>query len=368
MAAPKELMRYHPERYGEAFAELIEAVVMQWRAHSQEDKDKYRGLLGSTIFEGEVEALIEEEPGECPLGMTPKDWSAYKNQMFDAYTGYCNGGRSIVHLQPELLEMFRHTDVSQIKVADLRAPLPSFYLHFGGGIEDLVVGQDNVIDGAYVQFFEQDLFVYVSTRSRSVDLVEEAARSELRALNSDRHLQMQLIAHDEEAGGTIAKAIAYNSDPTAMEAPDRAQLSDWEPHMQTVANIVVNALCFMTSEHNDLNERFTDNTPKSFVMKLKGADSPKHKQRLLSKALAHGFRRVKFLGDTYRRAPGHGGDTAIAVQPHWRRGHWRNQPFGEARLERKLIWIKPTLVNRELGAPAGGRIYDVGATEPPAAS
>jgi len=32
---------------------------------------------------------------------------------------------------------------------------------------------------------------------------------------------------------------------------------------------------------------------------------------------------------------------------HWRRGHWRHQPFGPERRERKDIWIEPCLVGHE---------------------
>lgn len=32
-------------------------------------------------------------------------------------------------------------------------------------------------------------------------------------------------------------------------------------------------------------------------------------------------------------------------RPHWRRGHFRRQPFGQARIERKLVFIRPVLVN-----------------------
>jgi hypothetical protein len=41
-------------------------------------------------------------------------------------------------------------------------------------------------------------------------------------------------------------------------------------------------------------------------------------------------------------------------RPHWRRGHFRRQFFGHARSYRKLIFIKPLLVNahRFEGDPA----------------
>jgi hypothetical protein len=33
------------------------------------------------------------------------------------------------------------------------------------------------------------------------------------------------------------------------------------------------------------------------------------------------------------------------VTPHWRKGHWRWQPFGPGRSERRRIAIAPVLVN-----------------------
>jgi hypothetical protein len=34
---------------------------------------------------------------------------------------------------------------------------------------------------------------------------------------------------------------------------------------------------------------------------------------------------------------------------HWRRGHWRQQACGEGRDSRKLIWIRPVLVEADRG-------------------
>jgi hypothetical protein len=34
----------------------------------------------------------------------------------------------------------------------------------------------------------------------------------------------------------------------------------------------------------------------------------------------------------------------VSPRMHWRRGHWRAQPYGERHLLRKLIWIEPTVV------------------------
>jgi hypothetical protein len=43
-------------------------------------------------------------------------------------------------------------------------------------------------------------------------------------------------------------------------------------------------------------------------------------------------------------AAGAGGS---AVAPHWRRGHFRMQPYGQGKLERKIIFVAPVLIHAE---------------------
>jgi hypothetical protein len=54
---------------------------------------------------------------------------------------------------------------------------------------------------------------------------------------------------------------------------------------------------------------------------------------------------------TDQNGAGEGGWT---VSPHWRRGHWRSQPFGPGRRERRRVAIPSVLVNAHLfaGSPA----------------
>jgi hypothetical protein len=57
------------------------------------------------------------------------------------------------------------------------------------------------------------------------------------------------------------------------------------------------------------------------------------------------------LGEVRTEMNGSGGWT---VSPHWRRGHWRSQPFGPGRQERRRVAIPSVLVNAHLfaGSPA----------------
>lgn len=41
------------------------------------------------------------------------------------------------------------------------------------------------------------------------------------------------------------------------------------------------------------------------------------------------------------------GGSHSSPRPHWRRGHWRSQPIGTGRKERRVVWIKPTMVKAE---------------------
>lgn len=52
------------------------------------------------------------------------------------------------------------------------------------------------------------------------------------------------------------------------------------------------------------------------------------------------------------------------VPPHWRRGHFRMQPFGAGNQQRKLVFVAPTLVHAEQlqGDVPAPRRYRVGAT------
>lgn len=59
-----------------------------------------------------------------------------------------------------------------------------------------------------------------------------------------------------------------------------------------------------------------------------------------------------WIGKTFKRINEKAANRDIAepggrknVRPHWRRGHWRSQPVGPGRAERKVMWIKPVYVN-----------------------
>jgi hypothetical protein len=58
------------------------------------------------------------------------------------------------------------------------------------------------------------------------------------------------------------------------------------------------------------------------------------------------------------------GAAGSGVAPHWRRGHFRMQPFGIGNQQRKLIFVAPVLVHAEQlqGDVPAPKLYKTGAT------
>jgi hypothetical protein len=54
----------------------------------------------------------------------------------------------------------------------------------------------------------------------------------------------------------------------------------------------------------------------------------------------------RWIGREFKRSSNPTGSNSHASpSTHWRRGHWRQQPCGEKMQQRKLVWIRPTLIN-----------------------
>jgi hypothetical protein len=125
-------------------------------------------------------------------------------------------------------------------------------------------------------------------------------------------------------------------------------------------NLVINCMLYLSQpkENFDIEEKYPSNLPHNFDKKLKFAKTAKEQKKLDVKIDKLGFTKIKYVGQSFRR------NNQIlfsdpSVQSHWRRGHWRNQKYGEKLSLRKTIWIMPIIVNQEKGQPKKGHIYDI---------
>lgn len=355
---PTPLIHYHPIRYEHHLRGLINYVVSRYNSAPKEDHDKYQGFLFGIIFKDVLEKLLKESRQQIPAWQIIEDWLDYKEELFQANADHFSGGENIFHIQSDLLEMFRHTDVSEVQVETLKTPYKDIYLYFGD-TQDFKLDNYIYIDGAYLSHSENldAYFIYLTTRNVSYPNIAEE-ESEIGFILAEPHIYY-LMHGDHGSGKTVGANLKESVDEGCYEGGLCANFPLWEPHMKSITNIIINALCFMASDHNDNVLRFPDSTPKGFVQKYTQANSEKNKSKTLSKAESHGFRRINFLGDTYRGLTSVHAREHEGVAPHWRRGHWRNQAHGSGRSLHKLLWIKPTIVNRTKGDPLVKHIYEV---------
>jgi hypothetical protein len=305
-------------------------------------------------------------PGELP------ESTAHLIAMFQ------ESGRNIFHIEPELVRLFLKTSVDEVISEDLKFPYDTFYLHFGEEAEIYAPVENEdpepihiPIEGAYISF-SADWRVEFDAGELSINLVPGFV-----AGCSEENLtyEMNLTLHGNELGFirdnaryAIAKRFLMKFENPWVE-PNAFMLrntgltsSDIEKHRKEwriperdiqwkepaykALTLIINALTFITSEHSDVVEERPSSAPKKLLAKSKSA-KPKEARRASNKLDSLGFTRVKILGRSFKGNVGvKRNGTGESQQSHWRRGHWRRQPFGPKKDSRtKLVWIKPTVVN-----------------------
>jgi len=121
-----------------------------------------------------------------------------------------------------------------------------------------------------------------------------------------------------------------------------------------IACVAVNAMLLLTQYGHQRLGRDSESYAARLERHLKLAQKrrgdttrPARELRLLP--VVYGFAQTVTLCDRQGALPA-GDGTGVGswtVAPHWRRGHFRMQPVGPGRTERRLTFIRPVLVHRE---------------------
>lgn len=304
---------------------------------------------------------------------------------------FLRGGKNIFHLEKELLGLFEKTDVSNLVLKDINLPYDSCYIYFAEARLETpdydyenqqylhhkngdAAGQGIPVEGAYVNWFHS-----IAGLTLEIELVT--------SLNDGNGiLSYAMSFHDTETGSLIRQlesTIHNNPFQDINELADRRWLrrvdndklqykklkEDWTPDAKNIAwetvakkalSLIFNALIYLSSNDSDTEDSYPDYCPQKLVRKTK-SDNKKEADRAISKLDNMGYRTVKFLGRRLKRSFTHQ-ITDKNVLTHWRRGHWRRQPYGKkTKALAKLVWIKPTIINKseESLIDIAGRVYMV---------
>lgn len=313
---------------------------------------------------------------------------------------FYKGGRNIFSLSPFLIDLLNHTDIGNIRFTDIKLPYNSIYLHFGAltdieypidlfehkhGIEYELQDEDTTyyLDGAFVSIlrnhsidirltfidkkesFDKKITITKDFRFPTISFTLDFGKwdseaSEIKYDNEITFNNSTICFYDIWDPKTEPSEIEFDKMHALTKQPEKCYESEWQEYVlfDKALMIIVNALCYLNFVNDDIEISTTNDQATQLEKEL--VKTKKHQQRnkLIDKLKKFSYSKIHFCGkkieNEFRLT-----DTGIEVEPHWRRGHWRNQPFGIGLTSRKLIWIKPTIVRKDKGEPTTGHIYDV---------
>ena len=302
----------------------------------------------------------------------PNEIRNSKAFSFLEYSRFVKGGSNIFHFKKELLELLEKTDVSEIQISAIKFPYNNFYISLRELCRPLTtnINDDTIIDGVYVEFHDdsKENLIYDYWISFFV-----CGYSESKKETEFKHnvIDVMEIASDltfENSKSTITDAIGLvhqimkdtleskTFDKAAIEREIDFQLEQYKL-LKDNLNLFINCILYISSDKPDIETKYASDLPHHLKAKLENAKT-KHKKELAEKELKQfGFSKIKLVGNSFEKITAITNSDKGEVSTHWRRGHWRNQPFGKDLAETKIIWIKPTIVNKEKGEPTKGHIY-----------
>ena len=293
------------------------------------------------------------------------------------YGSFCKSGRQIFAVSDELGQMFLHTSAKDVPISSLKSPYDGYFIQFHSPVN---WGQNEIV-GAFIMDEESIPMLQVCLVLNPSDRGEHWMRSPagyfLITLDRDNgdatlakliedSIESEIVAKWE----TASKAMNLPSNLSESEIIDRRSeramresmdLKSAKEAINIALSYVANCLCYLSSDELNRSVDYTTDTPKSLLEKLQSSKTPKAVQKAKSLLSNNGYIPITYIGKNVGKSEISLGLSGSVVKEHWRRGHWRNQFYGEARSERKLIWIKPTLVGHHANEQSENtaRVYKV---------
>lgn len=318
----------------------------------------------------------------------------YLYANFVHWCDWYKNGRNIFSFSKELLLLLDKTDVSDVKPELFKLPYDIFYLSLKPLNLRLSKSSDAMIEGVYIDhniwngngehpegYCDLSFYFVGDFKDIFLKYISNVKSSTQPFTNSDYVDEMPLGSfwniylwfEKSEKRETVKEALDYFLKNLKEEifitnkTPDQVTDFDLEFYANTIEliertiNLVINCLLYLSQpkDKQDLEKKFPPGLPGNFEKRMSFAKTEKEKKKIGDKIEQAGFSKINYVGQTFKRRYDETIGTGSTVQPHWRRGHWRNQKFGEKLCESKLIWIMPTIVKNEAGQPLKGHLYDV---------
>ncbi|PHR49846.1 MAG: hypothetical protein COA32_01545 [Fluviicola sp.] len=320
----------------------------------------------------------------------------YLYEDFRNWVWWYQNGKNIFSFSKDLLTILEKTDVSEITPDFFHLPYDIFYVSLKPLNLKISKYSDEVIEGVYIDHnywnpSGEHPEGYCDLSFRFVGDFKEIFLNFIPNVNSRLSIntkkeEVQFIEsplgnfwtvwfwfEKEEGRENVKQAVDYFLEGLREEVfpkDNNTKVTDYELDfynstvelLTNTINLVINCMLYLSQpqEKTDIEEKYPTNLPHNFDKKLKFAKTVKEQKKLDGKIEQLGFTKIKYVGQSFKHNNQYlFDDTNHNTQPHWRRGHWRNQKYGEKLTLKKAIWIMPTIVNKEKGQPKKGHVYDI---------
>jgi hypothetical protein len=318
----------------------------------------------------------------------------YLYENFRNWENWYKNGKNIFSFSKELLSMLKKTDVDDIKPDSFHLPYDIFYISLKPLNIKIAEGREEIIEGVYVDhniwdpngehpegYCDLSFYFVGDFKKLFLKYVPHVkGRMPVTINNEVTYDEWQegsfwnvcLSFHKRDGRETVKQTIDFylheqkeyilsNEDETAE--PSKFETDYYNSAIILLKNtisLVINCLLYLSlaTEKIDIEKKYPENLPHNFNKKLKFSKNSKEQEKVSKKIDQLGFSKINYIGQSYKRDYPSIFPNTIQ-QPHWRRGHWRNQRFGEKLKDKKLIWIQPTIVGKNTNLPLQGHVYDI---------
>lgn len=326
--------------------------------------------------------LVREAVGNLAVQAGPGPGQAEINNL-QVFGKYQSAGRVIFDVRKELSRSLLLTDAHDIPCSALALPCDAFYIHFGQGtglldqgfeIEGVFVAKlapspteparllvDAVPSGYFSirEFWSLPMGEGLTGVSISLSNPDESIVDALsRSIDEIVERNKMVLAQYEELERNLTEKYGK---PVKVPTPID-KLGEKHDLLTRVLQLTTNTLFFLAAEPDDIYEDWDSSAPSDLIQQTH-SDKQGTRRTAENTLAKQGYIKVRYVGGRYAasvekaHADTHA-STGKTVSAHFRRGHFRRQPYGPERAQRKTIFIAPVLVNPGQGE-VPGRIYEV---------
>lgn len=315
-------------------------------------------------------------------------------QFLQSFLKFWDEHRQVFQVDSTLCQALANTEIEDVPWGALRLPHPEFYISFGDyGQDSFAIGDfEYIIDGAYIRHVPQESALFpndtllIAFTSRLIYPSYKEARDQ-RAVQGF-HFSEPIYNYAISGAGclTIGDAIRkgeseYRGYCRRMDDRLHQAATDWASEVDVIpfgehihpneekfnrgkaiilssVPVLFNSIFYLTHKPESHRETYPKTAPTDQVQELHKTRNPQIRKSILDSLARKGFSKVTFVRDPDLSESLESLSSGRTVRAHWRRGHWRHQPYGKGLSSRKWVWILPVLVKKEEELSLG-TIHDV---------